>query len=196
MWHRYDIKVISNMALKIKGWARFQHFRDRKPPWIKLYRDLLDDIQWHELDAEAAKVLVSMWLIASETDGILPTLKELSFRLRVNEKVIKSNVSKLGHWLIQDDITLISDITPIPTGYPEDIPVKALARSQETETETETESAFARFWSTWPKSERKGGKGECLNRWKKLGINGEIETILAHVGKMKASRSWTEKDGA
>src|SRR3990167_6050793 len=152
MWHRYDIKAISNMTLKIKGWARFQHFRDRKPPWIKLYRDLLDDIQWHELDAEAAKVLVSMWLIASETDGILPTMKELSFRLRVSEKVIKSNVSKLDHWLIQDDITM-----------------KALARSQETERETETESAFARFWSTWPKSERKGGKGECLNRWKKLG---------------------------
>jgi hypothetical protein len=127
------------MALKIKNWERFQHFRDRKPPWIKLYRDLLDDKKWHELDSDAAKVLVSLWLVASEHDGFLPDSSELAFRLRVSKKSIESSVSKLSHWLIQDDIAPISDITAISGQHQEDIGAKALARSRETETETETD---------------------------------------------------------
>ena len=97
------------MSIKVKDWHKFQHFKDRKPPWIKLYRDLLDDVEWHDLDAKAAKALVMIWLIASEYDGALPNMKTLAFRLRVSENEAKSIVSKLSHWLIQDDINVISE---------------------------------------------------------------------------------------
>ena len=100
---------MSIMTIKVKDWNKFQHFKDRKPPWIKLYRDLLDDLEWHELDPVAAKALVAIWLIASENDGELPEMKKLAFRLRVSEKQAISIVSQLNHWLIQDDINLISD---------------------------------------------------------------------------------------
>lgn len=109
--------------MKIKNWSQFQHFKDRRPPWIKLYRDLLDDVEWHELDAEAAKVLVMLWLIASEHDGRIPEARILAFRLRLPEKQVKSIVSKLSHWLEQDDIE------PISERYQDDLP--------ETERETE-----------------------------------------------------------
>ena len=111
--------------MKIKNWTKFQHFKDRKPPWVKLYRDLLDDIEWHELDPVAAKVLTMLWLIASEDDGNIPELKILSFRLRMPLKTTKDCITKLNHWLEQDDINVISN------GYQSD--------SLETETETETE---------------------------------------------------------
>lgn len=112
--------------MKIKNWHKFQHFKDRKPPWIKLYRDILDDVEWHELDAQSAKILVMLWLIASEDDnGCLPSLKSLAFRLRVSETVIKSTVYKLSHWLNHEDIDAIS------SRYQDDAP--------ETERETETE---------------------------------------------------------
>ena len=97
------------MSYKIKNWHQFQHFKDRKPPWIKLYRDLLDDVHWHDLDPKAAKNLVMIWLIASEYDGELPDIKTLAFRLRVLENEAKSIVSKLSHWLIQTDISVISE---------------------------------------------------------------------------------------
>ena len=109
--------------MKIKNWTKFQHFKDRKPPWVKLYRDLLDDIEWHELDPVAAKVLTMLWLIASEDDGNIPELKILSFRLRMPLKTTKDCITKLNHWLEQDDINVISN------GYQSD--------SLETETETE-----------------------------------------------------------
>ena len=38
------------MTYRIKGWVKFQHFKDRRPPWIKLYRDILEDPDWHDLD--------------------------------------------------------------------------------------------------------------------------------------------------
>ena len=112
--------------MKIKNWSKFQHFKDRRPPWIKLYRDILDDIDWHQLDPLASKVLVMCWLIASEYDGQLPDMKTLAFRLRMSEKQTSECVSKLSHWLDQDDIDVISD------RYQDDAP--------ETERETETET--------------------------------------------------------
>jgi hypothetical protein len=110
--------------MKIKNWNKFQHFKDRKPPWVKLYRDLLDDIEWHELDAQASKVLVMCWLIASEEDGHIPPTKTLAFRLRMSEKQTIDCLNKLSHWLEQDDINAISE------QYQDD--------GLETETETET----------------------------------------------------------
>ena len=95
--------------MKIKNWTKFQHFKDRRPPWVKLYRDILDDLEWHELDPLAAKVLVMLWLIASEDDGRIPDTKTLAFRLRLTEIKTKEIVIKLSHWLEQDDISLISE---------------------------------------------------------------------------------------
>ena len=112
--------------MKIKNWSQFQHFKDRRPPWIKLYREILDDIEWHELDPKSAKVLVMIWLIASEFDGCLPDIKKLAFRLRMTEKDTEVSLIKLSHWLEQDDISVIS------ARDQDDLP--------ETETETEKET--------------------------------------------------------
>ena len=134
----------------IKNWKKFQHFRDRRPPWIKLYRELLDDLDWHELEPKAAKVLVMLWLIASENDGNLPEIKNLAFRLRMSEKDAMSCVDKLSHWLDQDDISVIS------TRYQDDLP--------ETETETETEKRQNSLsGTTFPPCPHQ----EILNLWKK-----------------------------
>lgn len=122
------------MALRIKNWSKHQHFKDRTPPWIKLYRDILDDPDWHDLDGDSAKILISLWLIASEDDshtGVLPDERRLAFRLRISEKQLKIHLNKLSNWLIRDDIETISD------RHQSDAPERA---GEETETETETEA--------------------------------------------------------
>ena len=95
--------------MRIKNWSKFQHFKDRKPPWVKLYRDVLDDMEWYELDPLASKVLVMCWLIASEDEGRLPNAKTLAFRLRMTEKQTLDSLNKLSHWLEHDEINLISE---------------------------------------------------------------------------------------
>jgi len=117
--------------MKIKNWSKFQHFKDRKPPWVKLYRDVLDDMEWYELDPLASKVLVMCWLIASEDEGRLPNIKTLSFRLRMTEKQTFDCINKLEHWLEQDDIVLISE------QYQSD----TLETERETKTKKEIKSA-------------------------------------------------------
>ena len=134
----------------IKNWTKFQHFKDRRPPWIKLYRDLLDDLEWHQLDPQAAKTLVMLWLIASESDGNLPEIKTLAFRLRMSEKDVLTCVNKLSHWLDQ------VDIKPISQRYQDDLP--------ETETETEIEKRQNSLsGSSFPPCPHQ----EILNLWKK-----------------------------
>lgn len=92
------------MAARVKNWKRFQHFKDRRPPWIKLYRDLLDDPDWHELSGDEAKALVMIWLVASENDGNLPDNRKLAFRLRIDERQVETLLKYLSHWLDRDDI--------------------------------------------------------------------------------------------
>ena len=102
---------MSDEAMQIKNWVKFQHFKDRRPPWIKLYRDILDDPEWHSLDAQSSKVLIMLWLIASEdktNQGCLPGIKRLAFRLRMGEEDLSSCLSRLSHWVYRNDIVLIS----------------------------------------------------------------------------------------
>lgn len=97
------------MAARVKNWKKFQHFKDRKPPWIKLYRDLLDDPDWHELSGDEAKALVMIWLVASENDGNLPDNRKLAFRLRIDERQVETLLKYcLSHWLDRDDTEAIS----------------------------------------------------------------------------------------
>jgi hypothetical protein len=141
--------------MKIKNWSKFQHFKDRKPPWVKLYRELLDDIEWHLLDPKAAKVLTMLWLIASEFDGNLPDNKTLAFRLRFSEKDTKEAVSKLSHWLIQDDIKTISE------RYQDD----SLERETERETEKEEETEVDKPISTKSQLTKLSDSWELPDEW-------------------------------
>ena len=136
--------------MRIKNWDRFQHFKDRKPIWIKLYRDLLDDLNWHELDGKSAKALVMIWLIASEELGKLPEIKTLAFRLRMSEKETKEVVTKLSQWLEQDDINTISD------GYQDDMPEKRREETdKEKEKETDTPSGVSQqVWDSFVKQRK------------------------------------------
>ena len=120
--------------MRIKNWHRFQHFKDRRPLWIKLYRDILDDPEWHTLDPSSAKALVMLWLVASENGGELPTPKVIAFRLRMPEQKILSIISTLSHWLDCDDINTIS------SGYQVDALEK---RREETEKRRDREEKKA-----------------------------------------------------
>ena len=187
------------MKLRIKDWNKFQHFKDRRPPWVKLYRDLLDDMDWHELDGDCAKTLISLWLIASENEGQLPETRKLAFRLRMSEKVLTGIIGQLNHWLEVVDNTLISDC------YQDDAP------ETETETETETErhcpekvpdgvredkTAFEEFWKAYPRTPNMS-KAAALKSWDKQKC-GELpqDQLLKAVAKYKAFlAAETKKNG-
>lgn len=105
------------MALRIKNWESFQHYKTGRgaPPWIKLYRGLLNDKEWFSLDPVSAKLLVSVWVLVAETDGFLPDSDTLAFRLRTDSKTIAKFISDCSHWIISDDSDLLANCYQVAT---------------------------------------------------------------------------------
>lgn len=164
------------MTFRIKDWSKFQHFKDRTPPWVKLYRDILDDPDWHELDGQSAKVLTMLWLIASEDEthsGALPCLRKLAFRLRMEENKVKQTLDKLSHWLIQ------SDIEPISERYQSDAP--ETETETYTEKETETDDGFDEFWKLYGK---KGTKKKAQTSWKRIKPSIELQLDIYNATRL------------
>jgi hypothetical protein len=56
--------------------------------------------------------------------------------------------------------------------------------------------AFARFWTAWPKSDRKAARGKCEQLWRRGGFDASAEQIVAHVEAMKSSIDWRKESGA
>ena len=56
------------MLLKVKDWSSFQSYKDRKPPWIRLHKSLLDNFEFQSMSANARALLPMFWLLASEDD--------------------------------------------------------------------------------------------------------------------------------
>jgi len=73
---------------KIKNWEKFNFYKAKNPryqkkiTWFKFYgTDYINDIEIHKLSFEQKAVLVELWCLGSESDGILPDNFEIAFRL-------------------------------------------------------------------------------------------------------------------
>jgi hypothetical protein len=85
------------MILKPKNWDKFQHYKDRCPPWIKLHRDILNDRLFSNLPIASKALAPLLWLLASESkDGSFDAaIEELAFRLHIASKDIESGLKPL-----------------------------------------------------------------------------------------------------
>lgn len=53
---------------RIKNWMKHQHYKDRRPPWIKLHNSLFDDYEFQQLTDIQRWHLVAIWLLASRSN--------------------------------------------------------------------------------------------------------------------------------
>lgn len=53
---------------RIRNWAKFQHYRNRNPPWIKLHFELLSSRDWVALDDASRVLAIACMLLASRND--------------------------------------------------------------------------------------------------------------------------------
>ncbi len=68
------------MKLEIRNWRHFQHYKDRRPPWVKLYVEVLDDFdedgnpkRFRSLPDTAKLTFLMLLALASRYNGIIPT---------------------------------------------------------------------------------------------------------------------------
>jgi hypothetical protein len=150
------------MTIKIKNWSQFQHFKDRRPPWIKLYRDILDDYDISQLSDKSFRILINLWLLASEDktgEGLLPHVDAIAHRLRCKKDSLLKVLEECGNFLIQDDIN------PISSRHQDDTPETEEEKRQRREEKEKRKNLFFDFYSTYP---NKVSKQEAQKSWDKL----------------------------
>lgn len=57
---------------RIRNWKKFQHYKDRCPPWIKLHWELLSSRDWVMLADDSRVLAIACMLIASRNGGEIP----------------------------------------------------------------------------------------------------------------------------
>jgi len=164
--------------LKVRNWDKFQPtMKDRNVIWIKLYRQILEDYEWHNLSSDSKATLIEILLLSSENNGQLPEVHKIAFRLRKTEDFIQKQISLLSHWL-QDDNNLI-------TTCEQNV---SLEKSRE---EKSKDVRFDDFWNSLLGKRRVNKKG-CLEKWKKNGLDDEADKIINWVRAMNLSKEWKE----
>lgn len=149
--------------LQVKNFEKFQHYKDRRPPWIKLYRDLWSDPEFFSLTETERYFLISFFMIASQNENRIPDNPDWLKREMATKKAIPVERLLQAGWLklVEQDASNVlaerkqSDSEPLAPSYQDASNVLALARSRETEKnkksptplhDLRTDSAFA-LWA-------------------------------------------------
>jgi len=165
--------------LRVRNWDKFQPtMKDRNVIWIKIYRQILEDYEWHNLSSDSKATLLELLLLASENNGQLPEVHKIAFRLRKTEDFINEQIGLLSHWL-QLDNNLI-------TTCEQDV---AVEKSREREEKTYVR--FDEFWNTLLPKRRVNRKG-CIEKWKNHNLDTEADNILSWLKQMNMTKEWKE----
>lgn len=127
---------MSMLRIKPKGWGHFQHYKNRRPPWIKLHRTIIDDFDYQCLQLASKALAPCLWLIASEhEEGLIEVdFPKLSWRLRTPEPLVQEAIKELidkGFFVIASGVLAECLHHAIPE------------KERETEGEAETEGEIA-----------------------------------------------------
>ena len=171
------------MILTVKNWGDFQHYKGRRPPWIKLHRGLLDDYKFHRLPVASKALAPFLWLLASEDEKgqIDADIDELAFRFHMTPKDLDEAIKPLivGCFFVclQDDST--------PLAQPAS---NALSESEaEVEKETEEEKKDIAAYAARDLEE---GDAEICSQLRTGEGDGNQGTALAeHPGPNGSARS-------
>lgn len=212
------------MFLGVKNWARFQHYKagdraDKTPPWIKLYFDLLTNHEFCELPDASKWHLVSIWLLASRRRGVVPyDQKWIQEKVSAQAPIdLISLINGCFLYVCDECGTLLAtdasttrgekrreDKNPQPpegadaaeTQDPQTPNIDPAAETRQSSLESDDgPPGFLRFWSEWPKSERKKGKAQCLRIWRRKALEKIAEQVIQSVRQHKTCRAWLKNGG-
>jgi len=197
------------MRLVPKNWIEFQHYRNRRPPWIKLHRALLDDSNYMRLPTASRAIAPLLWLLASESDDgeFDGSIEELSFRLRRPEDEIRDGLAPLlDAEFFLDASTMLAACMQHASSEGEErerrgegefvatapalAPPKPSKKKQPPATYPED---FETFWAVYG---RRGQKPQAFAQWKKLEPDRELaETIVAAAMEWNARHDGVDEKG-
>ena len=140
--------------LRVRNWERFQHYKRRNPPWIRIYNELLDNYEFARLQDASKWHAVGIWLLASRLDNRIPDDAQW-----IQSKINSSTIVDLDVLISAGVIERYNTASGALAICPKTVPPEAEA---ETETEVETDPPphtppqeaflcdFENFWERYP----------------------------------------------
>lgn len=99
----------------VKNFERFQHYKDRAPPWIKLYNELLDDYEFGCLPDASKMHLIAIWLLASRSENKIPFDPEwVGRRINANTTVDLDLLARSGFIVVDQELRNAEQVASKP----------------------------------------------------------------------------------
>jgi hypothetical protein len=188
--------------------------------WFRFYDDTVNDPKVQRLPPEMFKTWVNLLCIASKHDGVLPSLADLAFTMRVSEGQLESRLEYLSKVGLFDE----TETGTVPHNWngrqyksddsnervkrhrqrKRNVTATANATPPDTETETDTETdterdkppnplkgEFEEFWKAYP---RKVARGSASRAFAKAVKKTSPATILEAVKLFAVSCAGKEPD--
>lgn len=101
-----------SIVISVRNWERFQHYKDRDPPWIKLYRDLLTSESW-VLGTDLSRVVqVASTLLAPRYENKIPYRFDLLKQV-MTLKCTEAAFKKAVDYLVEAKFLEIQEVTEV-----------------------------------------------------------------------------------
>lgn len=189
---------------RVRNWSRYQHYRDRNPPWIKLHVEIFTSEDWVML-ADASKLLALVCMvIAAKHDGRVPNnphyIKRIAYLDSLPNLKPLIECGFLENTLAEDTETLAAARPEKETeGETEKEEVMSVLQTdaQQIEAPSGTKKAvrtaypkdFEDFWKAYPTDPNMSKRSANL-QWSKLTPDEKIEVIQA----IPAFKAYCSKD--
>ena len=166
--------------MRIKNWDKYNHYKHKSDmKWFKCYgRDLLNDADFMMMDDVKQVTLFKLWCLASESQGNLPQVSEIAFRLRKPIDFIEKMLKELDYWLVTGESIDKVYTNSIADKIREDKIIKTIVR-------------FDEFWNLYPPVRKTNKKG-CMEKWKAKDLDSIADKVIGYVKTMKETKQWRE----
>lgn len=161
------------MTITPKNWKSFQHYKNRKPAWIKLHKTLLDDFAFHRLPLASQALAPRLWLLASEYQGgeITASVEEIAYRLHVDIDDLQDAISPLikqGFFIASEPLAECKQDACLEKEEEKQVEI------EEEKDSTSLRSDFPsdyreQFWASYPNKKGKRGALKVLEAVRKRG---------------------------
>lgn len=130
--------------LAVKNFASHQHYKDRRPPWIKFYVSILNDYAFLQLPEAQQRHLMFLWQLAAIHDNRIPNdPKYIATAIKARGKIDFAGLIAAGFLLEVGEQDASTDAS---TALPGNEPFASVSRTRESQSteaqgETQTEKA-------------------------------------------------------
>jgi hypothetical protein len=179
-------------TFSVKNLEKFQHYKDRSPPWIKLYNELLDDYDFGSLPDSAKWHLVAIWLLASRSGNKIPFDSDwVARRINATDTVDLDLLAARGFIVVDQALQTAERDASAPLADRKQSACPEREGETETEAETEKDSGapaprpiigdpFDLFWSIYPNREGSNPRKPAKTKFETLVRDGaDPDAIIA-----------------